>query len=122
MVWKNRNNNWAVATKARVDGIWTNIPFIGSYLGLNLRTSQMKVIGLGLLIVFVLNQQFPPTQPVQKVLAFIATGIITFYMVLPPKQEDYPEWTNFQLFITQLKDIRRPRKFKQLTEDDLKRR
>lgn len=115
-------NNWSIASRVRSNGVWNQIPFISTYLGIVVYTDQIRVFAAGATASFVLTQWFPPTQHIQMIIAIVLTLLMTVYMMQRPNKRYFPEHTNWRLFWKQLNNIHRQRYFKQLTQDDLNRK
>lgn len=108
-------NNWSVASKVRKESYWNDLPIIGTFMGLSLPTSKVKIMGSWITFGFILYRTFPVTQALQAWIAALLTVFMGIYMMLSPGN---PEQTNWSFFVSHSLDFRRPRKYKPLSESD----
>lgn len=112
-------NNWHVASKVRKMGFWTDLPFIGTFLGVHLTSNQVKVGAGGLGVSFAILSQYPSSDLIGKILTGILLSVLTIYFCIKEPETYGPEKLRFQTFFNQLFKISQANHYRPLTTKDL---
>ncbi|QYU56729.1 hypothetical protein K1728_06510 [Weissella confusa] len=114
-------NNWHVAGRVRKTGWWSKIPIVGTWLGINLSTTQVKYGALGSLITLAILSQYPASDWFGMLVTAILLLTLTVYFVLPEPEKYAPEKIRGQVFLQSLFKIGEVSAYRPLRPEDLKR-